>query len=242
MQAVFETFLERISESIDEVDFRDALADAGKHLGLPTFAYLVVPAKSVEKPTLISNYPLGWTSYYLSHRYDEIDPVIQRARCGGCPFHWRQGCCGGNTTQAQQRMLNEAAEFGIASGLTIPIHDLRGGFAALTFATDERNPEFLRAAEKYELALQLMATCFHVEVRRTAADDQTIDGIRLTPREYECLQWAVAGKSTYDIATILAIRRRTVAFHLDNAKEKLGVRTINQAVARFSASRRIARR
>lgn len=174
MQTVFETFLERISESIDEVDFRDALADAAKHLGLPTFAYLVVPAKSAEKPRLISNYPLGWTSYYLRHRYDEIDPVIQRARCGGCPFQWRQGCCGGNATQAQQRMLNEAAEFGIASGLTIPIHDLRGGFAALTFAADEPNPAFLRAAEKYELALQLMATCFHVEVRRTTVDDHKI--------------------------------------------------------------------
>ncbi|WP_353842233.1 helix-turn-helix transcriptional regulator [Mesorhizobium sp.] len=57
-----------------------------------------------------------------------------------------------------------------------------------------------------------------------------VDGILLTPREYEFLQWA-RGKSASDTACILGIRSRTVAFHLDNARNKLGVRTKDQAAA-----------
>ncbi|TIT70729.1 MAG: helix-turn-helix transcriptional regulator, partial [Mesorhizobium sp.] len=56
-------------------------------------------------------------------------------------------------------------------------------------------------------------------------------------REYECLQWAARGKSAWDIAGILGITRRTAAFHLDNAKKKLGVRTQNQAVSLLASSR-----
>ena len=64
-----------------------------------------------------------------------------------------------------------------------------------------------------------------------------IDGIALSPRELECLAWAARGKSAWDIGQILGITRRTAAFHLDNAKAKLGVRTICQAVERLATSR-----
>jgi DNA-binding CsgD family transcriptional regulator len=46
----------------------------------------------------------------------------------------------------------------------------------------------------------------------------------------------VQGKSKGDIASILGIRRSTVVFHLENAKRKLGVRVVPQAVARFASS------
>ncbi|WP_245269101.1 autoinducer binding domain-containing protein [Mesorhizobium sp. WSM2561] len=40
------------------------------------------------KPKLISNYPHRWTAHYLSNRNQQVDPVIARAQCGGCPFRW----------------------------------------------------------------------------------------------------------------------------------------------------------
>lgn len=141
------------------------------------------------------------------------------------------------TSQVQQRLFDEAAEFSIRCGLTIPIVDRRGCMAAVTFAADEPNPIFIRVADRYEQALQLMATCFHIQVRRKLSGNRTVDGISLTAREYECLQWAARGKSAWDIACILGITRRTAAFHLDNARKKLGVRTKNQAVALLASSR-----
>ncbi|WP_280515988.1 MULTISPECIES: LuxR C-terminal-related transcriptional regulator [Mesorhizobium] len=44
------------------------------------------------------------------------------------------------------------------------------------------------------------------------------------------------GGAAWDISQILGLSKRTVTFHLENAKAKLGVRTINQAVARMAAS------
>jgi len=140
-------------------------------------------------------------------------------------------------TKRQQQFFDEAAGFGIRCGFTIPIHDGRGPVAAVTFAADERHPAFRRSVEAHATALQLMALYFHAHARRKLAADRVIDGAALSPREFECLEWAAQGKSAWEIGRILGISRRTVAFHLDNAKTKLDVRTVCQAVARLSASK-----
>lgn len=50
-------------------------------------------------------------------------------------------------------------------------------------------------------------------------------------RQLECLHWAMKGKSSADIGTILGLSARTVDDHLAAACAKLGVRTRTQAVA-----------
>jgi LuxR family transcriptional regulator, activator of conjugal transfer of Ti plasmids len=82
-----------------------------------------------------------------------------------------------------------------------------------------------------------MAMYFQAHAHREVIPTRIADGASLTPRELECLEWAAQGKSAWEIGRILGISRHTVAFHLDNAKAKLGVRTIVQAVARLTASR-----
>jgi DNA-binding CsgD family transcriptional regulator len=54
----------------------------------------------------------------------------------------------------------------------------------------------------------------------------------LSPRESECLHWVADGKTDFEVGKILSISPRTVRFHIKNAKEKLGVATRIQAVAR----------
>jgi LuxR family transcriptional regulator, activator of conjugal transfer of Ti plasmids len=76
----------------------------------------------------------------------------------------------------------------------------------------------------------------HAQARRRLSTNRVVDGIALSPRELECLEWAAKGKSAWEIGRLLNITRRTAAFHLDNAKAKLGVRTICQAVAKLAAS------
>ncbi|MDX8450957.1 autoinducer binding domain-containing protein [Mesorhizobium sp. VK3C] len=92
MRAIFERFLERLSESVDEHDLRGALAEVASGLDLLAFAYLSLPPQSDEKPRLISNYPAPWTARYLANRYQRVDPVIMRARCGGCTFRSMVSC------------------------------------------------------------------------------------------------------------------------------------------------------
>lgn len=50
-----------------------------------------------------------------------------------------------------------------------------------------------------------------------------VQGILLTPREVECLQWAAIGKTSAEIGAILGLTERTANFHIKNACTKLDV-------------------
>lgn len=52
----------------------------------------------------------------------------------------------------------------------------------------------------------------------------------LSRREVECLQWLALGKTLGEAATILGISERTLRFHVNNARERLGVSTTVQAI------------
>ncbi|MEL6287369.1 MAG: helix-turn-helix domain-containing protein [Pseudomonadota bacterium] len=52
----------------------------------------------------------------------------------------------------------------------------------------------------------------------------------LTPREIDCVQWAAAGKSDWEIGAILNISRKTANYHIENAKRRLGVASRIQAI------------
>lgn len=237
MHRVFQGFIDRLSESVDLPDLHNAMADAAAAFDLRCFAYLAMPHRSGAEAQLISTYPSAWTSYYLDNHYERLDPVIIQALGDTEPFEWGLGVRSAKLLKRQQQLFDEAAEFGIRCGFTIPIHDGRGPIAAVTFAADARHSAFCRNIEANASVLQLMAMYFHAHVRRKLAPDRVVDGVALSPREFECLEWAAHGKSAWEIGCILGISRRTAAFHLDNAKAKLGVRTICQAVARLSASK-----
>ncbi|WP_287093719.1 autoinducer binding domain-containing protein [Mesorhizobium sp.] len=137
MPIVVGTFLERLSESVDETDFREALTSAALGLDLLKFAYLSLPLQPSGEPRLISNYPPPWTAHYLRNQYQRVDPVILRARVADSPFRWESDLRGFEISEVQQKLFVEAAEFGICCGLTIPIVDSRGRAAAMTFAARE---------------------------------------------------------------------------------------------------------
>jgi DNA-binding response OmpR family regulator len=59
--------------------------------------------------------------------------------------------------------------------------------------------------------------------------------VRLAQREIETLTWAARGKTSAEIAQILGLSKRTVDFHIDNARSKLGVATRTQAVVKAAA-------
>ena len=237
MHRVFQTFIDRLSESVNLDSFRDTMADVGIALELQYFAYLSLPHRRGDKPRLISTYPSDWTTHYLRNRYERLDPVIIQALADPEPFKWGLGIHLKEMTTAQRELLDEASSFGIRHGFTVPIHDGRGPVAAFTFAEGARRSAFERCVEDHGRTLQLMALYFHAHARGKLASERNIGGILLSAREFECLAWTAHGKSAWETARILGISRRTAAFHLDNAKAKLCVRSICQAVPRLAGSR-----
>jgi DNA-binding response OmpR family regulator len=63
--------------------------------------------------------------------------------------------------------------------------------------------------------------------------------IALNEREVEVLTWAARGKTSAEIAKILALTKRTVDFHIDNARGKLGAATRTEAVLKAATGRLI---
>lgn len=63
--------------------------------------------------------------------------------------------------------------------------------------------------------------------------------IELNDREVETLTWAARGKTSAEIAVILGITKRTVDFHVDNARTKLEAPTRTAAVIKAAAGRLI---
>lgn len=239
MHRVFQAFIDGLAAGGDAERLRTVLADAGAALDLSCFAYLSMPARRGDAPELISNYPVEWTDHYLREHYERVDPVIVDALKTTEPFEWGREFEANSLSKPQCALLDEAAVFGIRCGFTVPVHDSHGPVAAVTFAADERRPTFQRCIEQNRRVLQLMAMYFHAHARRRLSINRVIDGVALSPRELECLEWAAQGKSAWEIGRLLNISRRTAAFHLDNAKMKFGVRTICQAVAKLAASKSI---
>jgi LuxR family transcriptional regulator, activator of conjugal transfer of Ti plasmids len=239
MHQIFQSFIDGLANSTDAADLQNTMAKAAVALDLSCFAYLALPYRRGDEPHLISTYPTKWTDHYLRNHYEKIDPVIIESLKVSAPFEWGLGVPPKRLSKSQNNLLDEASQFGIRCGFTVPVHDSRGPIAAVTFAADERRPAFERRIERNRHVLQLMGMYFHAHARRRLVPERIIDGVSLSPRELQCLEWALQGKSAWEIGRLLNISRRTAAFHLDNAKAKFGVRTICQAVAKLAAAKSV---
>ena len=237
MQRVFQRFVENLNDGREPGAFHQAMAEAAAAFNLPCFAYLRMPRDCRSPAALISTYPVEWTNHYLSQHYERLDPIIRQAHLISEPFEWGQGASETPLSPLEETFFEEASTFGIRCGFTIPIQDNRGPVAAVTFASDSRRPEFRRAIDLNRRALQLMAISLHAHVRRKLWQGPGANGVKLSPREMECLDWAAQGKSAWDIATILGISERTVVFHFENAKHKMNVRSLRQAITILSEER-----
>lgn len=70
-----------------------------------------------------------------------------------------------------------------------------------------------------------------LEEKRDSASAERLIGLGLTPREAEVLIWVARGKTTAEIATILASTTGTVSKHLEHIYGKLGVENRTSAAA-----------
>ncbi|HEY1746310.1 MAG TPA: response regulator transcription factor [Xanthobacteraceae bacterium] len=62
---------------------------------------------------------------------------------------------------------------------------------------------------------------------------------KLNDREVEVLTWVARGKTSSEIAQIVGLTKRTIDFHMDNARTKLGAATRTEAVIKANSGRLI---
>ena len=84
--------------------------------------------------------------------------------------------------------------------------------------------------------LETIITARLAGVARTEVWPKTID---LNDREVEVLTWVARGKTSAEIAQIVGLTKRTIDFHIDNARGKLGAATRTEAVIKATTGRLI---
>src|SRR5499425_883791 len=103
-------------------------------------------------------------------------------------------------------------------------------FVFLTALTDRDNELKGRqlGADDYvtkPIDFDVLDAIIHARLSRVARLDVWPKTVELNDREVETLTWAARGKTSAEIAQILNLAKRTVDFHIDNAREKLGAAT-----------------
>lgn len=227
LDLAFRDFVDALETAPDEVGFKRAADGFASRLGYRWFAYL-----GFSEPALrvLSSYPGSWARQYIERRYEDIDPIVGLARKSQRSFQWDRRTLR-LPSVSQQRFFAEAAKFGIHSGATVPIRGGFGRFAAFTVAGN-RDATLERRPTEVMDVLQLAGLYYHAHVYAKLQLGLTrLADAPLTQRERQCLFWAARGKKTPETAMILGITARTVVFHIENARSKLGASTVTQAVA-----------
>lgn len=71
----------------------------------------------------ITSYPNEWLDHYFANQYHKIDPVFEKGRKGFLPFEWGEGVAfpGQMDTPEKEEMLEQAKEYNIYRGITVPL-------------------------------------------------------------------------------------------------------------------------
>lgn len=90
---------------------------------------------------LRSNYSSEWRERYDRKGFAHLDPVVGHCMTSSLPIVWEPATF---AEPAQRAMYEEASEFGIRSGVTLPVHGPQGEFGVLSFASDAEPDEAFR--------------------------------------------------------------------------------------------------
>ncbi len=194
---------------------------------IDSFALAVFAGKQslIDSFCLHCTYPKEWISHYQNSQYHLYDPVFGALQKAAAPFEWSTHSFK-NLLPIQQQLMNEAYEFGIKFGETIPLipHPTFHGFVTII------NQPSLHPEALYMLSFAAnMCANKLTYIRNTQAIKL------LTERETEILIQKSEGVAVKTISHNLGISQATITFHLKNIRKKLGTQSTEHALLKFTS-------
>lgn len=114
---------------------------------------------------------------------------------------------------------------GYSSGVRPSLSNKNGSMFCFSGSFSGRNM-------RYEAILKLVIPHLHLALFHIFNIKQpNVNSVGISFREKEILNWLKEGKTSWDISVILGISERTVDFHVNNIRQKLGATNRPQAVA-----------
>ncbi len=210
----------------DESILKQALADFADQAGFGGYAYLYVrPGHTIAA----SNYHPEWRSTYFQRNYEAVDPVVKRSKSLRQAFAWCADQERPRLSKAERAFYAQAADFGIRSGITIPIKAANGSISMFTLASEktvivlERDIDAVSAAAAVG---QLHTRMCFLPLTPTEQHPAWLD-----PKEAAYLQWIAVGKTMEEAADLEGVKYNSVKSKLEETRKRLRIHTMPHLVA-----------
>lgn len=227
--------IEEVISALEELnslpELRDYFESLIVSLGLTSFQLSEIadiddfPGKNLSLGNLPDSY---LKKYWRNGNYMFHDPIVRKTLTSNQPVRYSEYLTKTDNPKRVQEIFNFRNKQGIKDGYGFPLKGRLNRFALFNVIGDMS--DFSRAdimhLEMYGISFYRRAT----ELFPLQGASPVLDTVILTDRERECLTWVSKGKTNWDISQILMITERTVQYHVENAREKLGVDTRLQAV------------
>lgn len=211
---------------LTEPRLKGTLAALTEHLGFERYAFLhIAPIQSFA----LSNYELSWQDLYFERKYHYVDPIVLRAKSRMSAFLWSRDDARSNLSDEQLDFFNHASDFGINSGMTIPVRTPNGFLSMFTLASAKRCVRVGNDIDPVAAAAavgQLHARISLLQVEPTAENE-----IDLDPKAATYLRWAAVGKSMSEIADIEGVKYNSVKVKIADTKKRFNVYTTAHLLA-----------
>jgi DNA-binding CsgD family transcriptional regulator len=225
-----------VVDAINKAESLQALHDVvSRHLddiGFSRFAFHLVRAADYSDRilTVLTDYPDEWIRRYTDQSYLYKDAVHNQALHTMAPFEWSSLRKKDDAKQAGL-IFDEAAEFHLKDGLSIPTRGMNQTFSVFSAVADGTESERAEAIKLNGATVALLAPLIHETAGKLVKSDAMPigDASALTAREREVMKWVASGKISADIAEILKIGEATVNAHVQAAAEKLNATTRTHA-------------
>lgn len=207
-------------------------------LGLDIVNYGFFDSIAAEKAAtdvqFLTTMSSAWMDYYHGEGLAEADAHVRHVRSGRIsPYLWGSSQIE-RLSNDERKVAEEAKDIGLRSGLFVPMASPLDPFspvAGMALAGAMSDAEFKAVLAEHGVGLLHLAYVFHNASIRNVWMQQA-GGRPLSDRERDCLRYLADGLRQDAIADRLGIARVTVEMHLRAARQKLGARTLNEAVAK----------
>jgi DNA-binding CsgD family transcriptional regulator len=176
---------------------------------------------------LVCNWPGELINVYRKADGFRVSKIIARLKRAVMPVFMQASSF---WLDADNRETPELAQsftsLGFENVLAFTLHDAEMNMYVIALCGSVRSPAMSDIMAIYFAAMQALDNGTALSALQAGPRE------KLTAREVECLRWSAAGKSSDEIAIILAISSHTVISYLKSAMRKLEAVNRMQAVAR----------
>ncbi|NKL59578.1 autoinducer-binding transcriptional regulator TraR [Rhizobium leguminosarum] len=204
----------------DESILMQGLSDLTQHFGFTGYAYLHIQHKHT---IAVTNYHREWRSIYFEKSFDRLDPVVKRAKSRKQMFAWSGEQDSARLSKEERAFYAQAADFGIRSGVTVPIKTANGSMSMFTLASERPAIDLNHDIDAVAAAAavgQLHARISFLQTTPTAEDVAWLD-----PKEATYLRWIAVGMTMEEIADVEGVKYNSVRVKLREAMKRFDVRS-----------------